>query len=199
MEARPPPIPCHAASRLARAPGHPVGETVLDHLAQSPARWPSRPRSAPKLVDLTALARSRQAAFWCNKRCRSALRDKRMQQLLRRKWLGQIIESAGLDGLGDRQLRCGIGGDHQNRQVWPADMHLAQQLVSAHARSQTGVGDDHEIFLLRQQIQGTSSADSAACTAYPSSASTVRNERRMFFSSSTISTGGKAAFMALSL
>ena len=54
-------------------------------------------------------------------------------------------------------------------------------------------------FFMKKGCSPTSSkaisADSAATTSYPSSCITVSSEERMFFSSSTMSIGGRGSFM----
>jgi len=74
-----------------------------------------------------------------------------MEQFLRCERLGQIIHRPGLDGL-DGELGRGVGGEHDRRQVGPLIVEAGEKFVATHA-AEAGVGDDHEKFLARQQIQ----------------------------------------------
>ena len=77
----------------------------------------------------------------------SATRDG-VQQFLRRKRFGEVINGTRLDGF-HRQLGCGVSGDHQDRQSRPVGARFAQKIETAHA-AQAGVGNDHEKILLGQ-------------------------------------------------
>ena len=74
-----------------------------------------------------------------------------VEQFLRRERLGQVVNRAGLDGF-DGELGRGVGGEHEHRQVRPLAADFGEEFIAAHA-AEPRVGDDHEKFLARQQVQ----------------------------------------------
>src|SRR5438128_619716 len=55
-----------------------------------------------------------------------------VEQFLRRKGLGQVVDSAGFDGF-DRQFPGGVGGDHEHGQFRTLRARFSQKLIAAHA------------------------------------------------------------------
>ena len=109
-------------------------------------------RFADDLVEAEnfAGARAQRGIFPQELMAFGAARD-RVEQFLRRERFGEIINRAGLDGF-DGELGRRVGGEHEHRQFRPLLADFGQKIVAAHA-AQARVGDDHEKFLAREQLQ----------------------------------------------
>jgi hypothetical protein len=65
-----------------------------------------------------------------------------VKKLFRLEGLGQIVHGTGLNRF-DRQFWRGVGGYHQNRQLWMRLPQPAQEVIAAHP-IEVGVGNDHK-------------------------------------------------------